>query len=356
MLQLERNRKYIDKRHETTELTKRFLILFPLFLSAFVCQHYSRPTSFANPIDIAIQLTSGIIITSVDFTPFPNILLSVLSLLALYFNMNSVFISIHEYFIYGICWVVANKTLDYEDAQKLFPGLALLQNTSYYISIWINNRYLLAIPYAIIIGYRVFMHSWKHPEEVVNISKQTKVWWFCIMLVMTVSYACCFTMNTDMGILKLDNTDDNFEIFRYFKLDYMSIKGIATFILFLIINTSIFMNVRWRFIGFLNALFICIIQGLLIAFPKINNYNRIIDTLSIGLYSYLFSPMRATVYSVIDYGFVWNQIPINVIINPLIVSGMRFFTYFHIFIFPVFFISYLYSVFIINNEFKELLL
>lgn len=356
MFKLNRNREYIDKRHEAIELTKRFFILSPLFMSTYICQHYSRPAQFSKPMDIVIQISSGIALTLFDFTPINNLLLVVSCIIAIILDKEHLYISLHEYFVYGVSWTIANKLLDYEDSQKLFPGLALLQNTAYYIAIWINNKYWLIIPYVIILGYRVCLHEWKKNEEVVNISNQTISWWFAIMSCMVVSYQCCFTLNTDHGILKLENIDANFELFRYFKLDYMSIKGIATFALFFIINTTIFMNVRWRFIAYLNAILITIVQGLLIAFPLINNYNFIIDTVSIGMNSYLFEPVRAAVYSIIDYGFVWNQIPINLIIKPLATSLVRYAKNGHIFIFPIFLTSYIWSIVRINNEFKELLL
>ena len=357
MFRLERNREYIDKQHEVLELSKRFFILAPLFISTYICQHYSRPSRFSTPTDIAIQVSSGLALVITDFTTFTNTLLIIACILALVLDIEYLYITLHEYFVYGVCWVIANKILDYEDSQKLFPGLALLQNTSYYIAIWINNKYWLIIPYAIILGYRMCLHTWKSKEEIMNISSQTISWWFCTMSYMVISYGCCFTLNTDRGILKLENIDDNFELFRYFKLDYMSIKGIATFGLFFVINTSIFMNVRWRFIAYLNALFIAVLQGLLIAYPNINEYNYIIDTISIGLNSYLFEPVRANIYSIIDYGFVWNQVPINIVFKPLITSLVRYArTGGRIFIFPVFLLSYLYSIGLVNKEFSELLL
>ena len=355
-IQLERNRKYIDRTTEALELVKRFLVLSPLFISSFICQHYSRPTEFPGYLDIVIQFSSGVGITLLDFTPLPNVSLFIIMLIAVLIDNNYLFTSLHEYFVYGISWVISSKLLDYEDSQRLFPGLALLQNSSYYISIYINNKYWLIIPYFIIFGYRVYFHSWKDKESILNISKNTNIWWFVVMSLFVISYSCCFTFNTGRGILKLENVDENFELFRYFNLDYMSIKGICTFGLFFILNTSIFMNVRWRFIAILNALFICAIYGLLIKFPKINDYHFIIDTVSIGLMSYFFDPIRSSVYSIIDYGFVWNQIPINVVLKPLVSSLVRYVDIYSMYIFPFCVALYLYITSLINKEFSELLL
>lgn len=347
-----RNRNYTGSQlSEYILLTKKFLMLSPLYLSGYYCSHISYEDYSLNVTNVFIQISSSLFIISVDrFIKWPAISTIIFSICALSINHPIVYHAFHEYILYGIVWNIGIKLCDYEDAQRLFPGFALLYTPSIYLMyIFKITRYILCIPYIIILCYILCFHQkWKHDKtNDQTISNKSYLWWFSILMIFNLCHWICYTQTTKINIIKDERI---FDVYQYLDIDYIKYKGICTFVIMFITNSQIFTNFSWKVMASIFSISIFILKYL---DYFVNIDISFTDTIAFGLSYYLYEPVYQLIFTNLHRQNWWLNVPIatlfkpfvfNVCINVDLIDSLIPFTIFW-FIMNI-------TIYLIYNEFK----
>lgn len=353
-----RHRPYSGSNlNEYILLTKKFCLVAPLFLSGFCCANYRYNDYDFTATNFSVQIITSLFIVCVDrCIQWPVITFGILSILAMSINNSIVYYVFHQYVLYGLVWIIAIKLCDFEDGQRLFPGFALLHTPSIYINILLGeykNRFLLLVPYTIIMIYvSIFHQKWKHEYIYsLNVSKKSQTWWFVVMSVLCVSHWVCFSQLTRLNII---DRNEIFDIYKYLDIEYVQFKGICTFVIMFVTNSQVFSNLSWRSLSLILGLILAILKVLDYTCTFDRGYN-FIDTLSFGMTFYLFEPLNALVYTAINRTNWWNIVPVNIAVKVPVLYLFKFVeSTYTLFVFIPFWVVYTCTILIINEEFKEL--
>lgn len=356
VIESRRHRSYTGSIiNEYVLLTKKFSLIAPLFLSGFCCSNWTYNDYDLNLKNVFIQLATAFGIILVDrVILYPSATFAFFCTLSLAVNNSIVYYVFHQYVLYGIVWSIGVKLCDFEDAQRLFPGFALLHTPSVYINALIQNKrgLTLIIPYVVILGYIfVFHQKWKHEYVYsLDVSKRTQWWWFMTMSSLCVSHWGCFSQLTNLNIIK---ENELFDVYKYMDIEYVKYKGICTFVVMFVTNSQVFSSFSWRnvslFLGF--SLFVLKMIDYFFPFEKYN----VVDTISFGISFYMFEPLNAIVYTTINRANWWNMVPINVLIKLPVLYFLKFVPeIYSLFVFVPLILVYMGLVVFINEEFKPL--
>lgn len=337
-------------------LTKKFILLSPLYLCGFCCTHYRYDNYKLNELNFLHHVLISTSILCVDrFIQYPACTIIFFSILSITINNDILFYIYHQYLIYGIVWIIGIKLCDFEDAQRLFPGFSLLHTPSIYLNRFFKNysQHFLIIPYSVILIYTLLFHQkWKHDYNYEsNISEKSKFWWFCSMSIFSLSHWICSIQLTNKNII-LNN--EIFDIYKYLDIEYLQYKGIYTFVIMFITNSQIFSNFSWRILAF--CLGVLILTLLFVElFTIFDEKYNLIDTLAFGLSYFMFEPINMLVYTIISRDNWWSLVPINVFGKTILIKILKTINEkYMLFQFIPSWIIYVISIVFIQNEFKSL--
>lgn len=357
VLEERRYRKYSGSNfNEYVILTKKFILLCPLFLCGFCCNHYIYVNNnVLNYKNTLIHISTSLFIVCIDrILTYPSLSIILFSILALSINNDIVFYLFHQYLIYGILWIIAIKLCDFEDGQRLYPGFSLLHTPSIYINRLFENynRFYLIIPYTVLLVYTLLFHQkWKHEYNYEShISEKPKHWWFILLSLFCISHWACSDQLTQKNIIY---KDEIFDIYKFLDIEYLQYKGIYTFVIMFITNSQIFTNFSWRILAYVFATLFLILMFIdnYLNFDK--KYN-LIDTLAFGMSYFMFEPINILIYTVISRENWWFIVPINVAMKTLILSVLRTLNGFLLSKFLPFWSIFVICIHYIQNEFVAL--
>lgn len=337
-------------------LTKKFLLIMPLFLSGFCCFHYKYDSFIYGDFNIIIHILSSFFIVLLDrFVIYPSITLSILSIISIIVNNHVFYFVFHQYILYGIIWIIAIKLCDYEDGQRLYPGFALLQTPSIYINHFFRNysHFYLSILYFIILLYTLIFHQkWKHEYSFhSHISTKNKYWWFSFLSMFSISHWICSNQLTKKNVIE---NDEIFDIYKYFDIEYIKYKGLYTFIIMFITNSQIFTNFSWKILAFFLSFILLLLQILnMVKHHLFKGDSSLLDTLAFGVSHMMFEPINMLIYTIINRENWWSLVPINVFFKSIFIKLISLLpiSYAYFFIAWSFFNI---SIFFIYKEFLEL--
>lgn len=169
------------------------------------------------------------------------------------------------------------------------------------------------------------------------------------MGVMGSAHWICFSQLTDTNIIK---KDEIFDAYKYLELDYVKYKASVSFVIMFITNSQIFTNISWRTLSI--SLGVTMLALKILDECVTLKYDPV-GTIAFGLSFFVFEPLNALVYTSIDRTNWWSIVPINVVVKlPLLYFFKLVPEEFSIYTFLIAWVLYVFLIFVVNNEFKDL--
>lgn len=355
-----KNRNYSGSQwNEFILIFKKYILLMPLFLSAYICSNSINITYDIDATKQTLLFVSGLCISILNhLNKYP--LISIIILGIFHFSLNSNIYSCvyFEYLLYGIAWNVGLKLCDYEDASLLFPGFALIHTPSLYIVSYTKNHQHLVqgLCISVMTIYVALFHQ--KIKDCFNIethfSNKNELWWFTagnafLCLATCIFYLCMTNTHTSFDTL--------FDFYHFFEIDFLKYKGLCTFVVMFITNSQLFKNFTWKI-----PVIIMLVSYIILFILKlvIIDTRGVLDTIALGVHHYLCEPSYVIMYTCLERK-TWQHLVITntvvkhvtlVILHYLLVSIHSII--YEIVLFTTFFILICINVYNIDVQFKLL--
>lgn len=352
-----KNRNYSGSQwNEFILVFKKYILLMPLFLSAYICSNSTTIDYNKNIKTQTLLLSIGACMSILNqINKYP--IVTILILATLHFSLNNEVYSYvyFEYLLYGIAWNVALKLCDYEDASLLFPGFALLHTPSLYVVSYTESHMKLVqgLCMCVMLIYVMLFHQ--KIKDCFNtdthFSKKSELWWGAMGNV----FLCSSTFLFHMCLTNTRNTFETlFDFYHFFEIDFLKYKGLCTFVVMFITNSQLFKHFTWKI-----PVYIMLISYIILFTLKLvlNNNNGVLDTVALGVHHYLTEPSYTIMYACLERK-TWQHLVIsNTLLKhiPLIINTYMYKTLIaQIVTFTSLIFSLCWGVYNIDFQFKQL--